>query len=219
MKELAINHGIFDHLIAHADYRGVYWYHWILSIEPCGAHQLVSTSQHLWQGFSRLLKTAEVDRVMLGASAYLHVKLKDAYGSIRPHYHCMVGMKPSYKGKRYISIDRLGLLWQEALGVGYQPYANAIALPLKNGYPERHDFINLIGYAARPVEMSNLRDFPQTYLDYADQARGLRKKVRHVGMLAALRKRVRQDYAERLAQAQADRREGRECDAFTSEDF
>ena len=203
IKEIAISHGVLDKVLANGEYEGIYWYHLVLTEETCGTHQLVSTTQQLRQGFNRLIKMAEVDRVILGASAYLHVKLKDAYGQIKPHLHVLVAMKPSFKGKRFISMSKLTLLWQEALGIGYLPYVNIIALPLADGYPARQDFVNLIAYSSICIQMKNIREYPETYLDYTDQAWGLRK-VRHIGLMAEMRRAVKADYQTRIEQAKAN---------------
>jgi hypothetical protein len=202
-KELAIAHGVLDKMMANGAYQGVYYYHWVLTTEPCGTHQLIVTIQQLRQGVNRLLHMGKIARVLLGASVFLHVKLQDRYGLVKPHCHVLVAFKRSFKGRRYIGMYQLGLLWQEAMGVGYIPYVNAIPLPLQaSGYPARRDFINLIAYSSRSIEMSNIQMFPEAYLKYTEQAFGLRK-VRHVGLMADMRRAVKADYQERLAQAKA----------------
>lgn len=200
-RELAITHGILDHILDSEEHRGIKLYHWVLTTESCSVHRVVAKVQELRQGFCRLTKMPEVARVLLGASCYLHIKLGD-YGEVKPHLHVAVLLRSSFRGKRFISKHRLGLLWQEALGVGYAPYVNAIPIPLLagDGSPERRHFINLVGYMTTAIELQNIRDFPDTYFDFLEQGWGLRK-VRHVGLMADLRRTVKADHRTRVQQA------------------
>ena len=96
-----------------------------LTIRSCSAEELKGTIEHLQRGFYALSNDRTVKRAFHGYFKALEITRhteNPRYSEYHPHLHCIFAVKRKYfKGKDYISHQRLLELWQRALKIDYSP--------------------------------------------------------------------------------------------------
>lgn len=80
--------------------------------------ELVKNIHKLYNGYNKLMKYAEVKRVVKGALRCLEISYNYENNSFHPHLHCLLVVNPSYfhDTKSYISFDKWQQLWTKAQG-------------------------------------------------------------------------------------------------------
>lgn len=96
-----------------------------LTLRSCSASDLKSTLNHLQRGFYKFSNDRSVKAAFKGYFKALeitrHTDLPRQH-EYHPHLHCIFAVTHKYfKGKDYISHDKLVDLWQRALGIDYPP--------------------------------------------------------------------------------------------------
>lgn len=96
------------------------------------AENLGDTITQLMEGFNRLFKYKKVHKIALGYMRVLEItyesnKRKKTFDTYHPHYHVIIGVKPSYfkaENKDYITSEEWTSLWQKAMKLDYDPIIN-----------------------------------------------------------------------------------------------
>jgi hypothetical protein len=73
-------------------------------------------------------------------------------GSAHPHYHCLLLVKPSFFGKKYVKNDQFRELWRKALDVDYLPVTHVKAV--KGDTPVKA-VLETLKYSTKPDDFFN----------------------------------------------------------------
>jgi plasmid rolling circle replication initiator protein Rep len=111
-----------------------------LTVESPTKENLSKAIDDMFEGFNRLFKYKKVDNVVAGWVRVLEItrnnkKYSKNYDTYHPHFHVLIGVKPSYfRGQEYISQNLWTELWQKALKVDYKPIVNVqLVKPKREG--------------------------------------------------------------------------------------
>ena len=97
------------------------WLFLTLTIRNCRGDDLGDTISHLMKSWDRLARRKAFTDVVVGWFRSLEITrnlLEDTY---HPHFHVLLGVKPSYFRKGYLKTEDWVSLWRECLQVDYDP--------------------------------------------------------------------------------------------------
>ena len=98
--------------------------------------QLESEIQKLNKAFSKFMRFKEVKKAFLGSYRALEITYQENdVTQAHPHLHVLFIVPPHYydkQNKDYLSAERMGALWQKALGVSYTPNVDIRPLGAKD---------------------------------------------------------------------------------------
>lgn len=95
-----------------------------LTLRNVPAKQLVEAIDSLQEGFNMFMHYSEVRKAFCGYFKALEITRNDGLVGMEwhPHLHIIFAVKRNYfRGKNYLTWERLRQLWQQALGVNYAP--------------------------------------------------------------------------------------------------
>ena len=96
-----------------------------LTIRNCSGDRLSETIKKLDQAYDSLLDLAEDNPYITSFFSSLeiaHLRNIDPDLEFHPHLHCTCAVYSNYfTSEHYVSPQSLGKLWQQALGVDYEP--------------------------------------------------------------------------------------------------
>lgn len=98
------------------------WLFLTLTIRNCEGDKLSETITHMMQSWQRFVQRKEFRAAVIGWFRSLEVTHNIRENSYHPHYHVLLGVPPSYfKGKDYLTTERIGEIWKDCLRVDYKP--------------------------------------------------------------------------------------------------
>lgn len=98
------------------------WLFLTLTIKNCAGDDLPETITHMMNAWHKFVRRKEFKTISIGWFRSLEVTQNYSNKSYHPHFHVLVGVSPSYfKGKDYLTTERISELWQSCLKVDYTP--------------------------------------------------------------------------------------------------
>lgn len=97
-----------------------------LTVKNCADTELSDTMDKLFSSFKRLFELKSVSDVVVGYVRVLEIthntnKRSVSYDTYHPHFHVLMGVKPSYFKDKYIKHDTWVEMWKNALRADYSP--------------------------------------------------------------------------------------------------
>jgi plasmid rolling circle replication initiator protein Rep len=128
-----------------------------LTVRNCPLDELRSKLNWMHKSWRRLIERKEFAAVD-GWIRSVEVT-RGADDTAHPHYHCLLMVKPGYFGKNYVTQEQWSILWQECLGVEYNPIVDVRAVKPKKGTPEEEQqfavmaaIVETIKYSCKPSD-------------------------------------------------------------------
>lgn len=140
-----------------------------LTVKNCEIDELRDTLNWMNQSFTRLSRL----KAFPGQGWIKSVEVtKGRRGDAHPHFHVLIGVKPSYFGKGYLSQKKWCQLWQKSLRVDYQPVLDIQSLKARDSLISL--VAEVIKYQTKP---SNLIGYGtpedrEWFLEYTRQIHG-----------------------------------------------
>lgn len=132
----------------HPTYR---WVFLTLTVENCPLKELRETIKSMNAAWSRLLKVKELSCVKGWLRNVEVTRGKSDANTAHPHFHVLLCVPSYYFKSRYISQEKWGELWRDALRVDYVPMVNVQAVKqLTNGIAE---LTKATTYSVKPSEL------------------------------------------------------------------
>lgn len=132
----------------HPTYR---WVFLTLTVENCPLKELRETIKTMNAAWSRLLKVKELSCVKGWLRNVEVTRGKSDVNTAHPHFHVLLCVPSYYFGKHYISQEKWGELWRDALRVGYIPLVNVQSVKeLNRGIAE---LTKVTTYSVKPSEL------------------------------------------------------------------
>lgn len=97
------------------------WLFLTLTIRNCSGDDLSDTISHLMKSWQRLSQRKAFSDVVVGWFRSLEITRNLLDDTYHPHYHVLLGVKPSYFRKGYLKTEEWVSLWRECLQVDYDP--------------------------------------------------------------------------------------------------
>lgn len=133
-------------------------YRWVfltLTVENCPITKLRETIKHMNTAWSRLLKVKELSCVKGWLRNVEVTRGKSDENSAHPHFHVLLCVPSYYFKSRYISQEKWGELWRDALRVDYVPMVNVQAVKqIDKGIAE---LTKVTTYSVKPSELVDER--------------------------------------------------------------
>lgn len=102
--------------------RKMRWLFLTLTIKNCAGDDLPDTISRMMKAWNNFVRRKEFKAISIGWFRSLEVTQNYLNKSYHPHFHVLVGVSPSYfKGKDYLTTERISELWQSCLKVDYTP--------------------------------------------------------------------------------------------------
>ena len=140
-----------------------------LTAKNCEIDELRNTLDWMNQSFTRLSRL----KTFPGQGWVKSVEVtKGKRGDAHPHFHVLLGVRPSYFGKGYLSQKKWCQLWQKSLRVDYQPVLDIQALKARDSLISL--IAEIIKYQTKPSNLighGTLED-REWFLEYTRQIHG-----------------------------------------------
>lgn len=102
-----------------------------LTLKNCQVTELKSTLLEMSHAFAKLVKRRSLKKLILGYARSMEIT-KSQGGSVHPHFHCLLAVKPSYfAGSNYVTQEQWSEFWRESLGVDYTPIVDVRVVKAK----------------------------------------------------------------------------------------
>lgn len=121
------------------DYPSARFLHLTLTVRNCDVKELKKTLAFMNQSWSRFSRRKEFKAILGWVKTVEFTRNEDKdsawYGSVHPHFHALLMVKPSYFKKHYVSHENWIKAWREALRVDYDPSVRVQTIKPKNKPP------------------------------------------------------------------------------------
>lgn len=161
-----------------------------LTVRNVSGEELSSAITHLFQSWQRLMQRKVVRDVTVGWFRALEVTRNPLRKDYHPHFHCLLGVKPSYFGSGYIKQSEWALLWKDALRVDYVPIVDVRTVKPKKGSQTVEAAVAEAGkYAVKPGDyLLEDSDEAAEAVRIFDQALRSRRLVAYGGLFREIRR-------------------------------
>lgn len=143
----------------------------------------------MMNAFATLRHRKRIKESWSGCVRSLELTYNKLSGTLHPHIHCLVAVRPEYFDTRfglYISQGELRSMWADCLGIDYLPQVDIQAVDDECGAS-----IEVLKYALKPT------DEPQALEAFYTVLKG-RRLVSFCGVFADMRKRLKQSDFDRI---------------------
>lgn len=131
-----------------------------LTVKNCSLNELRSKLDWMHKSWGKLVKRKEFSAVQGWIRSVEVTRGQD--DTAHPHYHCLFMVQEGYFKRGYISQERWSTIWQECLGVEYNPIVDVRTVKPKRGIPEDEQqlavmaaIVETIKYSSKPSDVLN----------------------------------------------------------------
>lgn len=169
-----------------------------LTVRNVSGEELPEAITHLFQSWQRLMQRKVVRDVTVGWFRALEVTRNPKRKDYHPHFHILLGVKPSYFGSGYIKQSEWVLLWQDALRVDYMPVVDVRTVkPKREGQTVEAAVAEAGKYAVKPGDyLLEDSDEAAEAVRIFDQALRSRRLVAYGGLFREIRRDLKMEDPE-----------------------
>lgn len=149
-----------------------------LTTRNCSGDNLSQTLDNMFKAFNLLFKRKKLKSTVIGHVRALEVTHNIKDNTYHPHFHVLLGVKPSYFDDKYIKQSEWIELWQNSLNVDYKPIVDVRTVKVKKGKTFENVVAETAKYSVKPDDYlikgnNNATDQAVKTLDYALKGRRL----------------------------------------------
>jgi plasmid rolling circle replication initiator protein Rep len=126
------------------------WIFLTLTVKNCPIDELRLNLKNMSVAWNKFIKYADLSAIDGFVRTTEVTRGKD--GSAHPHYHCLLLVKPSFFGNKYVKNDQFRELWRRSLNVDYLPVTHVKAV--KGDTPVKA-VLETLKYSTKPDDFFN----------------------------------------------------------------
>lgn len=121
-----------------------------LTTKNCSGENLSKTIDTMFKAFKRMFDRKQVKNVVIGYIRALEVTRNAKTNTYHPHFHILLGVKPSYFKDKYIKQSKWTELWQNSLDVEYKPIVDIRVVKAKKDNTFENVVAEITKYTVKP---------------------------------------------------------------------
>lgn len=169
-----------------------------LTIKNCKAEELKNTLDVMFKAWRKLFQRRQMKQAIKGWFRGLEVTHNEEEDTYHPHFHVILAVSKKYfKGKDYIKQDEYKMLWQECLGVDYDPIVDVRRFRASNKKELAKSLAETAKYTVKDTDILKVDlDLTDKILDTLDEALAHRRLTAFGGVLKEIHKELNLDDVE-----------------------